>query len=187
MSDGITDAERYNNKYREDLRKKYGLENMSYEEEKEYWKNEEQKRLRRKTKGERLEQLIRHIGYEFSPEYGKGNKIYLAYPYTPNPQEGFDITTAMTIALIKQGFEIFSPITYTHLLAEAKPEGGWYTFDLPYLKMCNCLLTVLPQYYSAGVAMEVGYMIGHERTIYYMEEKDAEKLVSGIKIPKVEL
>lgn len=188
MSDGISDSKKFIgiNPYL-GRTKSVTTENKTYKEEGEYWKQREHERSRRNTMGKRLETMIRKIGLKFDidSKVTREDVIYLAYPFTPHKKESYEITTMLTGILFNQGFNVFSPVSYTAQFDAVDVEGGWYHIDTPYLKMCTSLLTILPQSYSAGVAYEVGHMVGERKPIYYIEESVVKKMLDGYPVPSV--
>lgn len=92
-------------------------------------------------------------------------KIYLACPYTdPNPEiraERNDRVTAFCAELLNAGHIVFSPITYTHHMAQAHTMPTtwefWHTLDVSFIAWAEELwvLTLPGWERSTGVAAEI--------------------------------
>lgn len=66
-------------------------------------------------------------------------KIYLAIPYTWNPDKSFQIANKVTAELMSRGHIVFSPISHSHpvadhLPAELKTDSLWWMRqDIPFV------------------------------------------------------
>jgi hypothetical protein len=65
--------------------------------------------------------------------------VYLAHPYSNDPERSHSFATIWKLQLMKMGFNIFSPITHTHnvakyCLALGKKEPNWIKEDLAMIK-----------------------------------------------------
>lgn len=75
--------------------------------------------------------------------------IYLAIPYTYNPNESFEIANKLAAKLMQQGNIVFSPISHSHMIADNLPEHlrfsqkFWMKQDLPILEKCDELFIVI--------------------------------------------
>lgn len=71
------------------------------------------------------------------------SKIYLAIPYTFNPQRSFEAANKITAKLMLEGHVVFSPISHSHSVAEHLPEDllfdhdFWMRMDLPLLEWAD--------------------------------------------------
>lgn len=69
--------------------------------------------------------------------------IYLAIPYSWNPQESFRIVNKVTAGLMQKGIVVFNPISHSHPISEHLPEDlrfnqqFWMDQDLPILEKCS--------------------------------------------------
>lgn len=74
--------------------------------------------------------------------------IYLAIPYTYNPDESFDIANEVAAILMTDGDIVFSPVSHSHKIADYLPEKMrfsqtfWMNQDLPILNKCDELYLV---------------------------------------------
>lgn len=70
-------------------------------------------------------------------------KIYLAIPYTFNPELSHQIANKVTAQLMKEGHVVFSPISHSHHVADYLPElirtdsDWWMTQDLPFVEWAD--------------------------------------------------
>lgn len=75
--------------------------------------------------------------------------IYLAIPYTWNPEQSFIIANKVSAELMKQGYVVFSPVSHSHPIAkyldfEIKFDHDfWMSKDLPILKRCDKIIFVV--------------------------------------------
>jgi len=120
--------------------------------------------------------MIRHFcpncGKDISPNtldkiYPKGSRIYLASPYTHSSPEirdyRYEMVLYVTAMLIKDGFIVYSPITYTHTLAtryNIQPDNSdwWVDFDQSFIEnWANVLivLELLGYENSSGIKREI--------------------------------
>jgi hypothetical protein len=66
-------------------------------------------------------------------------KIYLAIPYTYNPEESFRIANRVAARLMSEGHVVFSPISHSHPVADFLPRelrtdsDWWMAQDLPFV------------------------------------------------------
>jgi hypothetical protein len=91
--------------------------------------------------------------------------VYLAVPYShPDPsvrQWRFERVNLAAAKLMRQGLNIFSPISHTHPISEAGdlPKGWefWEAFDRAYLTCCNKLIVLKLAGWqeSVGVTSEI--------------------------------
>lgn len=74
--------------------------------------------------------------------------IYLAIPYSWNPEIAYDIANKVSATLMKQGYIVFSPISHSHPIANnldeslRKDHEFWMKQDLPILAKCDQLWIV---------------------------------------------
>ena len=66
-------------------------------------------------------------------------KIYLAIPYTFNPEYSFRVANKITAQLMSRGHVVFSPISHSHPVADHLPDelrtdsNWWMTQDIPFV------------------------------------------------------
>lgn len=70
--------------------------------------------------------------------------IYLASPYSSGGtyEERYKQAFDATCKLMERGFNVFSPVVYSHLIAQAMPSMGcswlsWQSFDIEMLSRCD--------------------------------------------------
>lgn len=74
--------------------------------------------------------------------------IYLAVPYTWNPDKAFEIANKMAAKLMKEGHIVFSPISHSHPVADyldsslRTSQKFWMYQDLPILERCDELWVI---------------------------------------------
>lgn len=102
-------------------------------------------------------------------EASLGSLYYIASPYAHpdlkvQKQRVVDVAKAVKhIALEWKGIVPFSPILYTSTLVadgmEAGPPGGWYHFDLSFLRKADCLMVLELEGWnsSIGIAIEIAF------------------------------
>lgn len=70
-------------------------------------------------------------------------KVYLAIPYSFNPELSFSIANKVAAQLMQQGNVVFSPISHSHPVAEFLPPNlktdshWWMNQDLPLVEWCD--------------------------------------------------
>lgn len=70
-------------------------------------------------------------------------KIYLAIPYTFNPELSHKIANKVAADLMEQGHVVFSPISHSHCIADHLPAivrtdaDWWMTQDLPFVEWAD--------------------------------------------------
>jgi nucleoside 2-deoxyribosyltransferase len=70
-------------------------------------------------------------------------KIYLAIPYTFNPELSFKIANRLSAELMSKGHVVFSPISHSHPIADFLPDElrtnskWWMTQDLPFVEWAD--------------------------------------------------
>ena len=90
-------------------------------------------------------------------------KIYLACPYTQNPERGFIQANRKAAELMLEGHIVFSPISHSHhiCIQNGLPEklDFWLKQDLPFIDWCDELhVLMLPGWEdSSGVSREIEY------------------------------
>ena len=74
--------------------------------------------------------------------------VYLAIPYSYNPEESFKIANAVAADLMSQGYAVFSPVSHSHPISfELHPDlqldhDFWMNQDLPILTKCEEMFVV---------------------------------------------
>jgi nucleoside 2-deoxyribosyltransferase len=112
-------------------------------------------------------------------------KIYLAIPYTFNPQKSFDIANEVSAGLMLEGNLVFSPISHSHCIADFLPPAvktdshWWMRFDLPMVEWADELHVVMIGENaheliarSKGVLMEITHAEMRGKTIKYIQYAD---------------
>jgi len=75
--------------------------------------------------------------------------IYLAIPYTWNPEKSFEIANKVAAKLMKEGHIVFSPISHSHVIADyldnnlRTSQKFWMYQDIPILKVCSELHVIV--------------------------------------------
>lgn len=70
-------------------------------------------------------------------------KIYLAIPYTFNPELSFRVANKVAAELMSKGHVVFSPISHSHNIADHLPDNlrkdsdWWMNQDLPFVEWCD--------------------------------------------------
>lgn len=75
--------------------------------------------------------------------------VYLAIPYTWNPDESFKIANKVSAELMNLGYVVFSPISHSHPISDyldpklKTNQEFWMNQDIPILKLCNKIIFVV--------------------------------------------
>lgn len=75
-------------------------------------------------------------------------RIYLAIPYSYNPDQSAKIANKVAADLMTQGHVVFSPISHSHAIADHLPANlrtdseWWMTQDLPFVKWADMVVVV---------------------------------------------
>lgn len=78
----------------------------------------------------------------------KPTKVYLAIPYSFNPELSYKIANTVAAKLMAEGYVVFSPISHSHPIADSLPEelrtdhDFWMKQDLPMLEWADELHVV---------------------------------------------
>lgn len=109
-------------------------------------------------------------------------KIYLAIPYTWNPQKSFEIANKVSARLMEKGNIIFSPVSHSHGIADHLPtefrtdSNWWMNQDLPLVEWADELHVVLIGENghdlierSKGVKMEIEHARKHNKPVKIYE------------------
>ena len=71
------------------------------------------------------------------------NKIYLAIPYSWDPEAAFEIANSVTATLMEEGNVVFSPISHSHPIADYMgndvrfDHDFWMAQDLPLVEWAD--------------------------------------------------
>ncbi len=112
-------------------------------------------------------------------------KIYLAIPYSGMEESSFQQANEATVRLLKQGFNVFSPITHSHPLTRFNLPGTWEFWskiDYQFLDWCDVCLVLIPKegvekvHASTGVQAEKNYSQKHDKLILEVFEDELETL-----------
>lgn len=109
-------------------------------------------------------------------------KIYLAIPYTFNPELSQKIANQIAADLMTQGHVVFSPISHSHGIADHLPDNlrtdshWWMDQDLPFVEWADELhLVCIGEFghelieQSKGVQMEIAHAKLHHKPIEIIE------------------
>lgn len=70
-------------------------------------------------------------------------RIYLAIPYSFNPNFSFKVANKVAAKLMQEGHSVFSPISQGHVIADHLPDsvrtdsGWWDDINLPQIDHCD--------------------------------------------------
>lgn len=105
--------------------------------------------------------------------------LYLATPYTayaPDTAAGYADAARIVARLLDEGIYVYSPIVYTHPLAEAVGLNAldhdlWMAYDEAMMRVCPALLVGMLPGWSAsrGVQGEVEYFRSKTKPILYLD------------------
>ena len=114
-----------------------------------------------------------------------GTKVYLAIPYSFNPDTAYRIANIVAANLMQQGYIVFSPISHSHPVAEYLPtklktdSDWWMTQDLPFVEWADEIRVVSIGSFgseliaeSKGVCMEIAHAKLHNKKIIFHEHDD---------------
>lgn len=102
----------------------------------------------------------------------KPTKIYLAIPYSFNPELSYKIANEVTAGLMEQGFVVFSPISHSHPVADYLAPNKridhefWMKQDLPLLEWADELHVIdlgngeIQQSRGVNEEMETAFKLG---------------------------
>lgn len=108
-------------------------------------------------------------------------KIYLAIPYSGMCPSSYFQATRATALILKSGYNVFSPITHSHPLAEyGLPERWefWEKIDYQFLDWADELWVLIPEEgprmveKSTGVQAEIKYAEAKDMPIVYTGYND---------------
>jgi len=82
---------------------------------------------------------------------------YLVHPYSNDPDKNFKLANKRTLALLNAGYNVFSPITYSHLLQQTEQHNYdfWMSFDEIILDKCDGLILAPNWHKSKGCIREL--------------------------------
>ena len=109
-------------------------------------------------------------------------KIYLAIPYSGAEEESYELANKITVLLMNNGFNVFSPITHSHPLSKVGKLPGnwefWEQIDYQFVDWCDILVVIEHVYKnetkkinyitSTGVTAEVKYAEKQGKKIVYI-------------------
>lgn len=108
----------------------------------------------------------------------RGQKIYLAIPYSGMEEESFKIANETAAELMIEGHIVYSPISHNHPIAKERglPTGWeyWAAFDEEFIKWCDELYVI-----NIG---EDGHKLIEKSKGCQAEIKIAKKLGKEIKV-----
>lgn len=102
-------------------------------------------------------------------------KLYIAVPYTINPEQAFRIANQYSARMMLAGNVVFSPISHSHPIAiqNELPESHefWMKQDLPFVEWCDGLhvLCITGWETSRGVQEEIGYAKKLNKFVQYIK------------------
>ena len=105
-------------------------------------------------------------------------RIYLAIPYSFNPELSFKIANKVCADLMSKGHVVFSPISHSHPVADHLPKelrtdsNWWMEQDLPFVEWADEVHVVCIGEYgcnliedSAGVQLEISHAKQYRKPI----------------------
>jgi nucleoside 2-deoxyribosyltransferase len=116
-------------------------------------------------------------------------KIYLAIPYSGMEESSFEQANEATVKLLKQGFNVFSPITHSHPLTRFDLPGTWEFWskiDYQFLDWCDVCLVLVPKEGgvkvddSVGVSAEIDYAIEKNKLVFFGEMLELDKKIPNL-------
>jgi hypothetical protein len=102
-------------------------------------------------------------------------KIYLAVPYSVDPNHGYLLANNKAAELMLQGNVVFSPISHSHPIARQcklpLDHDFWIQQDLPFIEWCDevCVLQLPCWGKSKGIKAEIEYATKIGKPIKYIE------------------
>ena len=103
--------------------------------------------------------------------------IYIASPYSNNPEYNYKRNKEITLALmLLYSNEVFyNPICYGHQFREQIGDNyeAWFIHNIAYMKVCKemVVLTLKGWEQSEGVKSEIEYFKRNNKKIYFLEVK----------------
>jgi len=76
-------------------------------------------------------------------------KVYLAIPYTWNPEKSLEIANIVAGQLMEEGFVVFSPVSHSHSIAQYLPfslltdHNFWMRQDIPLVAWADKVIVVI--------------------------------------------
>jgi nucleoside 2-deoxyribosyltransferase len=116
-------------------------------------------------------------------------KIYLAIPYSGMEESSFEQANEATVKLLKQGFNVFSPITHSHPLTRFDLPGTWEFWskiDYQFLDWCDVCLVLVPKegeekvIASVGVKAEIDYAIKKNKLVLFGEMLELDRIIPNL-------
>jgi len=104
-------------------------------------------------------------------------KIYLAIPYSGMEKSSYDQANRATVAILNEGYNVFSPITHSHPLAQLGTPGTWEFWskiDYQFLDWADEVWVLIPDegikkvMDSTGVNAEMHYAQASDMPIRYV-------------------
>jgi len=106
--------------------------------------------------------------------------IYLAIPYSKYEEASYELANQFTVFLLKQGKNVFSPITHSHSLKKYGVPGNWEFWkkiDYHFLTKCDSIYVIIPPFgggiksveESTGVQAEIEYAQEIGLSIFYVD------------------
>ena len=107
--------------------------------------------------------------------------IYLAQPYSDNPDEAYEKALTVTRQLFDMGYMVFSPVVYFHKLS--KPTDNyifWLKKCLTMLAKCDVMIVLEDYEGSYGVGLEIEFCRTNNRNIVYAHSEDLNSIVEDL-------
>jgi hypothetical protein len=115
--------------------------------------------------------------------------IYVATPYNDKSalvrEWRFQEATAYAAALVEAGYTVYSPITHSHPMAQARPSLGlgwkqWEKHDAVFMSMCSSLhVLMLPGWESSGgVKAEIAEFEKQGKSVVYVPWNEGNYCIS---------
>ena len=108
-------------------------------------------------------------------------KVYLCIPYSGMEESSYHQANAATLAVLKNGENVFSPITHshplTHIVGETVPGNWefWQKIDYQFIDWADEIYVLIPRegeekvLNSIGVQAEIKYAKEHNKPVYYIK------------------
>ncbi len=119
-------------------------------------------------------------------------KIYLAIPYSWNPDKAYEIANKVAAKLAIDGNIVFSPISHWHPICQYLPEhlrtdsNFWMDYDLPFVEWCDEVYVVRIEgqgetgddliEHSRGIRMEWNHAIKHRKAVTIIDHDEKQRI-----------
>lgn len=116
-------------------------------------------------------------------------KIYLAIPYSGMEESSFQQANEATVELLKNGYNVFSPITHSHPLTRFNLPGTWdfwSKIDYQFLDWCDKVVVLIPKEgwekveTSKGCSAEVDYALKNGKSVTWINLEGMKDLENDV-------